>query len=77
MAPRVASAEETSVTSLPGIREWTGDFDGMEKRRIIRMLVPYSKTIYFIDRGRQLGTAVEFGQALETWIDPGNKKEDV
>lgn len=74
-APQAASAEEPPVTSLPGIREWTGDFDGMEKRRIIRMLVPYSKTIYFIDGGRQLGTAVEFGQALETWINKKKKKE--
>ncbi len=75
IVPHTASAEETSVTSLPAIREWTGDYDGMQKRRMIRMLVPYSKTIYFIDRGKQLGTAVEFGQALETWINKGKKNE--
>ncbi|TIT64014.1 MAG: transporter substrate-binding domain-containing protein, partial [Mesorhizobium sp.] len=47
----------------------------MEKRRLIRILVPYSKTIYFIDRGEQLGTAVEFGQALERQINKNKKKE--
>jgi membrane-bound lytic murein transglycosylase MltF len=40
---------------LPVPRPWTGDFDGMRERRLIRVLVPYSRTYYFIDRGRQLG----------------------
>jgi len=30
-------------------RRWTGDFDGMVKRRVIRALVPFSKTFYFLD----------------------------
>ena len=51
------------------------DFDGMEKRRIVRIIVPFSKTIYFIDRGQQLGTAVEFGTALENELNKGRKKQ--
>lgn len=51
------------------------DFDGMKQRRLVRILVPYSKTIYFIDKGKQFGTAVEFGQALETALNTGTKKE--
>lgn len=51
------------------------DFDGMEKRRVIRIIVPFSKTIYFIDRGQQLGTAVEFGMALEHELNKGRKKQ--
>jgi membrane-bound lytic murein transglycosylase MltF len=57
------------TVSLPGLRDWTGDFDGILQRRTLRVLVPYSKTLYFIDRGRQLGVAAEFGQALETWLN--------
>ncbi|MGN7737382.1 hypothetical protein [Sinorhizobium sp. Sb3] len=53
----------------------TDDFDGMEKRRVIRIIVPFSKTIYFIDRGQQLGTAVEFGTALENELNKGRKKQ--
>ena len=34
---------------------WTGDLDGMTKRRFVRFLVPYNKTLYMIDRGRQMG----------------------
>lgn len=60
---------------LPGLKPWTGDFDGMQERRLIRILVPYSKTIYFIDRGQQLGTAVELGNALEEQLNKGKKKE--
>lgn len=52
-----------------------GDLDVMQKRRLIRIIVPFSKTIYFIDRGRQLGTAVEFGTALEKELNAGRKKE--
>ena len=63
------------MTELAGFKVWTGDLDGMKKRRLIRILVPYSKTIYFTDWGRQFGTAVEFGQALDKWLNAGKKKE--
>ena len=36
-------------------RKWAGDFDGMLKDRVIRVLVAYSKTFYFLDQGRQRG----------------------
>ena len=32
-----------------------GDFDKMVQNRTIRALVVYSKTFYFLDRGRQYG----------------------
>ena len=32
-------------------KPWTGDLDGMIKRRMIRALVPYSKTYYFTEVG--------------------------
>lgn len=51
------------------------DLDGMKQRRLIRILVPYSKTIYFIDQGKQSGTAVEFGAALEAALNAGVKRE--
>ncbi len=34
---------------------FTGDFDQMVKRRIIRAGVPFNRTYYFIDKGMQRG----------------------
>jgi membrane-bound lytic murein transglycosylase MltF len=56
----------------PGIdKTWTGDFDGMVKRRQIRILVVHSKTFYFIDSGTQRGFSYDAGRAFEDAI---NKK---
>jgi membrane-bound lytic murein transglycosylase MltF len=54
---------------LPKASNWTGDFSAMLKRRKLRILVPYSKTLFFVDRGRQMGVVAEFGRALEDWIN--------
>jgi len=72
---QVAAFAQTNV-EVGGImpKPNTGDLDAMTKIRLVRILVPYSKTIYFIDRGRQFGTAVEFGTALEAELDKGRKK---
>jgi len=56
----------------PGIDKiWVGDFDGMVKRRQIRILVVHSKTFYFIDSGAQRGFSYDAGRAFE---DEVNKK---
>ncbi|MGH8852627.1 MAG: transglycosylase SLT domain-containing protein [Casimicrobiaceae bacterium] len=54
-----------------GTRPWKGDFGQMKKRRIIRALVPYSKTFYYVEKGRQRGISYEIFQAFE---DDLNKK---
>ncbi len=50
---------------------WTGDLDGMLKRRYIRALVAYSKTQYYVVKGVQHGSSYEFLKAFEDAI---NKK---
>ena len=61
---------EDGKTALPEYRTWIGDFDEMQKRRLIRVIVPYSMTIFFIDKGEQLGTAAEWGDEFDTmWPD--------
>jgi membrane-bound lytic murein transglycosylase MltF len=45
---------------------WTGDLDVMTARRAIRVLVPYSKTLYFVDLGgTQRGMSYDFMRAFE------------
>ena len=60
---------------LPKTRAWTGDFSAMLKRRKLRLLVPYSKTLFFVDRGRQMGVVAEFGRALEAAINARYKSK--
>ncbi len=71
-APPKPPAKPPAAPSQPGYalpdataKKWTGDLDGMIKRRLIRILVPYSKTYYFVDRGRQRGLVYEVGRLLE------------
>ncbi|MCK5203975.1 MAG: hypothetical protein KAR15_08885, partial [Desulfobacterales bacterium] len=40
-------------------KKWSGDFDGMAERHLIRALVPYSKTFYFLDGADQRGLTYE------------------
>ena len=51
----------------------TSDFDQMKKDGIIRALVPYSKTFYFLDGGTQRGATYEM---LKLFEDHLNKKFD-
>jgi membrane-bound lytic murein transglycosylase MltF len=55
----------------PILQKWTGDLDGMLKRRRIRVLTTYSKTHYFIDKGQQRGVAYDAFKEFENVL---NKK---
>ncbi|MGF6090517.1 transglycosylase SLT domain-containing protein [Pseudomonas sp. 18173] len=70
-AVALTPAEEAEVQSLvlPVPEDWLGDFEGMRERRLIRILVPYSKTFFELDRGRQRGLAYELGKGLEAWLN--------
>jgi membrane-bound lytic murein transglycosylase MltF len=68
-------ATDDEKTALPAFARWVGDFDGMQQRRQIRLIVPYSKTIFFIDKGDQWGTAAEWGDELDKWLNKGKKSQ--
>ncbi|MFZ2507928.1 MAG: transporter substrate-binding domain-containing protein [Steroidobacteraceae bacterium] len=76
--PEGAAAAETAPQDPPGaaetlIRAWTGDLDGMVERRVIRALVPYSKTFYFIDGGTQRGISHDYMKAFEDALNVRRK----
>ncbi len=52
-------------------QKFTGDLDGMLQRRVIRALVAYSKTQFYIVRGHQQGISYDSLKAFETFL---NKK---
>jgi membrane-bound lytic murein transglycosylase MltF len=78
-APLPAVAADAAAASTADPRPWTGDLDGMRDRKVIRILVPYSKTLFFYDKDRQLGLMHEMGVSLERWANqqaapaPGQK----
>jgi len=49
--------------------KWTGDFDGMVKRQKIRVLVPYSKTFFFLDGAKQAGVTYDIMKIFEKWLN--------
>ncbi|HEY1722279.1 MAG TPA: lytic transglycosylase F [Magnetospirillaceae bacterium] len=66
-------SDSDQVLSLPRFKAETGDVDTTLRRRI-RILVPYSKTLFFVDRGKQFGTVAELGRTLEDWLNGGHSK---
>jgi membrane-bound lytic murein transglycosylase MltF len=64
----VATAEvDQSILELN--EKWTGDFDSMVDRHLIRALVPYSKTFYFIDGGDQRGLTYESLVGFDKYVN--------
>jgi hypothetical protein len=59
----------TQTIALPTLKAWSGDFDGMLKRCAIRVLVPFSKTGFYIKKGEMFGIDAEFGEELEQWLN--------
>lgn len=80
-APHTARTADTGLTAteeaeidslvLTPPAPWSGDFKGMRERGLVRILVPYNKTHYFVDGGRQYGIAYELGIGFEAAL---NKK---
>jgi membrane-bound lytic murein transglycosylase MltF len=62
-APLPPPAHEAALPE--GVRshlfeKFTGDFDQMAARRLIRVGAPFNRTFYFVDNGVQRGAAYEF-----------------
>jgi len=66
-SPAVGAAAQTQQKKKPAVtapstqaKKWTGDLDGMLKRRTIRVVVSYSKTQYYIVKGVQYGISYRY-----------------
>ena len=62
-----------SAVALPCV--WKGDFDGMVARRFIRVLVPYSRSLYFNDKGRERGLTADFVRDFERYLNQKYTKQ--
>ena len=64
-APAGKPAEGATHAPDVGMRPFKGDFDAIAKRRLVRVLVPFSKTFYYIERGRPRGVSADIVEALQ------------
>jgi len=70
-----ASAQSPPTPALAPVVGARGDLDEILARRQFRLIVPYSKTQFYIDRGRQMGVAAEFGLEFEKWLNERHRKD--
>jgi membrane-bound lytic murein transglycosylase MltF len=70
-APQKAAGGTLTIDPVEMQKPWSGDLDGMIKRRVIRVLTVNSKNIYFVDKGVLRGTVVDYARLFE---DALNKK---
>jgi len=55
--------------ALAFTRPWTGDLDGMEERRIIRVLTVYGPGRFYLDEGRGAGLVAELVKRFEDHVN--------
>ena len=68
--PPAGAADQAAARRLVAQnRDWKGDFDGMLERRVIRVLVPYSRSLYFVDKGKELGIEAEMVRDFERYLN--------
>lgn len=63
------TTDSTEDSFRKNINEHLGDFDMMFDRRIIRVLVPYSRTLFFNDKGRERGITAETVREFEIYLN--------
>jgi len=68
-----ASEAEDGFGDLSLAEQWSGDFNGMVKRRVIRVLVVHNKMHYFLDNGQHRGINVDLFNAFEKHINQKRK----
>ncbi len=64
-----APARQLQIKNKP----WTGDLDKLLERRMIRVLVPYSRTLYYTDKGRERGITADSVREFEMYLNQKHK----
>jgi membrane-bound lytic murein transglycosylase MltF len=76
-APATPAAEGQAKLRTLSVadKKWTGDFDKMLERRLIRVAVPYSRSLYYNDKGRERGITAENIRDFERWLNQKYAKQ--
>jgi membrane-bound lytic murein transglycosylase MltF len=78
MSAARAASNATSKAASPAVstsERWAGDFDGMLARREIRMLAPYSRTLFFLEKGQAHGLTADLAHDFESYLNQKHAKE--
>jgi membrane-bound lytic murein transglycosylase MltF len=67
-APAPAEAPQPRKLAIVN-KVWTGDFDKLLERRMLRVYAPYSRSLYFSDKGRERGISVELARDWERYLN--------
>ncbi len=68
------NGDDTRSLSLT-LKPWKGDFNQMLERKLIRVLVPFSRTLYFNDKGQERGLTAATVRDFESWINKKYRKD--
>ncbi|TYC56464.1 transporter substrate-binding domain-containing protein [Rhodobacterales bacterium] len=75
---QATNAEEAALANELEVRlrqPFNGDLDALLKKGVIRALVPFSKSTFFIDNGEQRGSSVDMTQALTKYLVKAHGKK--
>ena len=78
LTPGIKSASAADMKRIAPLisKEWTGDLDEMRERGVIRVLVTYKKTEYFVIKGEQHGFEYELMEEYERAINAQTNKKN-
>ena len=67
-APALTDAAPVRQLNIQN-KPWTGDLDQLLERRMIRVLVPYSRTLFYTDKGRERGITADTVREFEMYLN--------
>jgi membrane-bound lytic murein transglycosylase MltF len=78
--PALSFAQQPAPGAKPrqlalDVKPAKGDFDQMLERRVIRVLAPYSRSLFFNDKGRERGLAAELVRDFERYVNQKYAKQ--
>jgi membrane-bound lytic murein transglycosylase MltF len=70
-AAAASKPRQLSMTS----KAWKGDLDQMIERRVVRVLAPHSRTLFYIDKGQERGLSAETARDFERFLNTKYKAQ--
>jgi len=77
--PALAQTDDAGTTEARSLgfnnKARSGDLDGMIERRLVRIAVPYGRTLFYHDRGRERGLTADTVRKFEEYLNNKYKKD--